>query len=259
MVISQILISSYKAERPPARFPNAFLKTVLNGSAISDENTSVSADFSGLRALTYKTYIFGYDRTLADLTRGYRIAYSEAFRSFGMPYDEALEPEYFSTPVDEIFQRYHKGCTCMFRDFMTMLVTIYDREVKENSRILPDASPCIRKLYARGCSLGIITDSYEQHVHEVLRENGLTKMFSSVVGIERMAVRRPHPYSVGLCLQELGSEAASAAVVSADPLDIQTGNNAGTVTILVDRGGRGEEACSPDYVVDSLADVPLVP
>ena len=205
----------------------------------------------------YKNYIFGFGRTLADLTRGYRLAYSQAFRSFGIPYEPSKEDEYFSTPVYDLFSKYRTGCACVFRDFMTQLITVYDRNVMQTSSVYPDVSPCVRKLYAGGCRMGIVTDSYEQHVHQILAEFGLDRMIPSVVGIDRMAVERPHPYSVSLCMRELGGSEGDTVLVSSDPMDILTGGNAGIDTVLLDRNGATVPgSCSPTHVIGSLLELP---
>ncbi len=202
--------------------------------------------------MVYTTYIFDFGSAVADLTRGYRIAYSETFRHFGMPFDPSLENEYYSTPPDILFGRYHRGCTCMYRDFITMLMSIYDRNVISGTSIRKDAAGCIAVLGNAGCRLGIVSDSYEQHIRQILKEYGLEKAFGSIVGAERMALKRPHPYCIDLCLNEMGAGRTETLIVSSDPKDIEAGRKAGVDTALVDRDGTIGPDCAPTHYLNRL-------
>ena len=208
--------------------------------------------------MVYQNYIFDFGSTVADLTNGYRIAYTTAFQHFDMPFDVSKEKEYYGMPLDVLFSKYHRGCTCMYRDFVTMLMSTYDRNVIAGTTIYADAGRCIAMLHGIGCRLGIVSDSYEQHIHQILGEFGLGKMFSSVVGAERMALRRPHPYCLDLCLREMGSERTNTLVVSSNPKDIEMGRQAGVDTAFIDRGGAIGPDCEPTYYLETLDRLPFV-
>ncbi len=207
----------------------------------------------------YASYIFDFDNTLADTSRGYRIAYSVSFREFGLPYDPSRYDEYIRTPLYELFEKYYPGCSCRYRDFAALVMSTYDRNYKNTAELFPDAVRCLRQLAARGARLGIVSNSYEQHIRSILHEEGLERCFSSVVGLERMALEKPNPYGVQLCLREMGAPASSCLLVGDSPNDILAGHNAGVDTALLDRNGVvGPDECGPKYLLASLLDVLLL-
>ena len=204
----------------------------------------------------YSCYIFDFDNTLADTSRGYRIAYSVSFKEFGLPYNPNKYAEYIRTPLYDLFAQYYPGCTCRYRDFASLVLNTYDRTYKDTAEMFPDAVDCLRALAARGARLGIVSNSYEQHIRAILHEFGLEDLFTSIVGLERMAIQKPHPYAVDLCLREMGAPRTSTLLIGDSPNDILAGHNARIATALIDRDGVvGPDECGPDYIMASFREL----
>jgi phosphoglycolate phosphatase-like HAD superfamily hydrolase len=204
----------------------------------------------------YTDYIFDFDNTLADTSRGYRLAFSVSFREFGLPYDPAKYDEYIRTPLSQLFEKYCRGCTCRYRDFAAMVMSTYDRNYKDAAEMFPDAVACIKALAFRGARLGIVSNSYEQHIRTILREHGLEDCFVSIVGLERMALQKPNPYGFQLCVREMDAPLNSTLAVGDSPDDIYAARNAGLDTALIDRNGVIGPGCGPKYLLASLLEVP---
>ena len=97
-----------------------------------------------------------------------------------------------------------------------------------------------------------IADTDEEHIRRILSNFGLEEAFMSIVGQDRAVLQRPHPYSVDLCMREMGADRHSTLLVSSSPLDIETGRNAGIATVLLDRDGSIGTSCGPDFYISSL-------
>lgn len=208
--------------------------------------------------MVYQNYIFDFGSTIADLTMGYRVAYTATFQQFEMPFDVSRETEYYDTPLEVLFGRYHRGCTCMYRDFVTMLMSTYDRNMMAGTTVHKDAVRCVGALHMTGRRIGTVSDSYEQHIRQILGEHGMEHVFCSIVGAERMAVRRPHPYCLDLCLKEMGSSRKETLFISSNPKDIEMGRNAGIDTALLDRNGEANPDCGPTYYLETLDRLPFI-
>ena len=201
---------------------------------------------------SFESYVFDFGNTFVDLRSGYMSTFSTVFGQFGMPYDPSKVCEYADTPLDQLFSRYHTGCVCEFRDFVSMTLAVYERNMRTSARLYADSVPCLAFLKACGCKLGIVSCSYEEHIRKILSEFDLEDAFTSIVGQDRAVLQRPNPYSISLCMREMDADPRSTLVVSSSPLDIETGRNAGIATALLDRDGSLGTSCGPDYYISSL-------
>ena len=205
---------------------------------------------------SFESYVFDFGNTFVDLRSGYMSTFSTVFGQFGMPYDPSKVCEYADTPLDQLFSRYHTGCVCEFRDFVSMTLASYERNMMTSARLYGDAPVCLQRLLSCGCKLGIVSRSYEEHIRGILSNFNLEDAFCSIVGQDRAVLQRPHPYSIDLCMREMGAERHSTLLVSSSPLDIETGRNAGIATALLDRDGSAGTSCGPDFYITSLAQLP---
>lgn len=203
----------------------------------------------------YEYIVFDFGNTFADLRAGYQSTFSAVFEKFNMDYDPAKVSEYADVPLDKLFADYHTGCTCRYRDFVTMTLATYERNMFTSARLYGDAPDTLRFLMADGRRMGIVSRSYEEHIRRILSQFRIEDMFCSIVGQDRAIMERPNPYSIELCMREMGAEKHSTLVVSSSPLDIETGKNAGVATALLDRDGSIDDSCGPDYKLHSLLEL----
>lgn len=199
-----------------------------------------------------RNFVFDISGTVADLTGGYRVAYSAAFRELGMQFDPEQTQRYMGMPVSDVFTENNRGCTCMYRDFATMVIATYDRNVRSTAASYPDVRGCLAALSAEGCGIGALTTGYELHAAAILDELGISDMFASVVGVERTAVQRPHPYSLELCMRELGAARCTVTFVTASEEGVEMGKRAGVRTVLLDRSGTVGPGSGPDRYINGL-------
>lgn len=201
----------------------------------------------------FESYVFDFGNTFVDLRDGYSSTFSAVFGQFGIPYDPSKVTEYADLPLDQLFSKYHTGCTCEFRDFVTMTLASYERNMRTAARLYGDAPECLEFLGSCHCRLGIVSRSYEEHIRTILSSFGLEGAFSSIVGQDRAVLQRPNPYSIHLCMSEMDASPQDTLLVSSSPLDIETGHNAGIATALLDRDGSIGTSCGPDFYITSLS------
>ncbi|MCQ2069968.1 MAG: HAD family hydrolase [archaeon] len=175
----------------------------------------------------YRYVLFDFESSIADLTECHRAAFSKSFKEFGMEYDNSRLEEYIRTPLEVLFEKYQKGCTCRFRDFVIITVAEFDSCLEGRAAIREGVVERLHGLKDSGAVLGTISECSEDQVRRVLSRHGIADMFSSVVGIERMAIRRPEAYPVNIALKEMGAIREDAVFVSGEERDWIAATKAG--------------------------------
>ena len=164
--------------------------------------------------MQYRTYILDVEGVLADLSGCYSKAFSSAFAEFGIPFETERLEEYVSTPLDVLFSRYFKGCTCRYRDFVTKFMGEFDRAFASGFVVDEDAAAKVKELHSQGAGIGAVSDLFEMYVRAILSSAGVEDCVDRILSAERMAVPRPDPYCLNTLMREMGAEAGSAVLVA---------------------------------------------
>jgi phosphoglycolate phosphatase-like HAD superfamily hydrolase len=200
----------------------------------------------------YGFYIFDLDNTLVDSRKGYEEAFMTGFREFGIPYDPALYHEYIRTPLELIFAEYYPNSPCMYRDFFSLIITTYERTCLNGVGLFPDAERCLDRLAAEGCGLGIVSNSFTAQICQILERLGIDDMFSSVVGFDRVAMPKPDPEPVLLCIKEMGSPPDDTIFIGDSDDDIIAGKRAGLFSVMISRRGNAAPFEECDLCIESM-------
>ena len=201
----------------------------------------------------YGFYIFDLDNTLVDSRKGYEEAFKTAFQEFGIPYDPSLYSEYIRTPLNIIFSRHHPGSPSMYKDFVSAVISTYERTCLNGVELFPDAGRCLRRLSDAGCVLGIVSNSYTAQICEILERLRIVGMFASVVGQDRVAFAKPDPEPVLLCMSEMDAHSPPDCVMVGDSVnDVFAGKGAGLFSVLINRRGETFPCSECDRLIESL-------
>lgn len=133
----------------------------------------------------------------------------------------------------------------------------WELDIADRAEVQPDALRLLEALAGAGCRLGVLTRNTQEGARRTLAAAGLARFFrpEAVLGRDD-AAPKPDPAGV-LHLLALWAGAPDDAVMVGDWIyDTQAGRNAGTATVLVDRGERAPTCASIDLRVDSLDAVP---
>ena len=201
--------------------------------------------------------IFNPCGTIFNLRPALESVFGSVFGTFGMDFRPERAYEYADTPIDILFSEINSGCTCRFRDFMTMTAAEFERFLPPSAELYPESLSVLDELKNGGCRLGLFTTLYAEQAERLISKFALGDYFASVVRLERFVIPRPNPIALKMCLSESEMKPEKTAIVSCFPTDIETGKNAGIVTILVQRDGEPEiGACEPDCIIRSLDEIP---
>ncbi|MCL2317642.1 MAG: HAD-IA family hydrolase [Methanomassiliicoccaceae archaeon] len=197
-------------------------------------------------------YIFDLDNTLVDSRKGYEEAFIIGFREFDMFYDPALYDEYIRSPLDLTFKRFYPNSPKKCKEFISTVMEAYDKSCINGVGLFPDAERCIERLIKEERTMGIVSNAYMSQINDVLRRLRIEKIFTSVVGRDRVAIAKPDPEPVLLCMKEMSASRDGSVMIGDSANDIRAGKGAGIFSILIDRLGEGPGDSECDALIASM-------
>jgi pyrophosphatase PpaX len=114
-------------------------------------------------------------------------------------------------------------------------------------------------LYQRGHPLGVVTSKGNMMMERGLKFIGADDYIEVAIGYDSVHIHKPDPFPVRAALEKLEYQASEAVFVGDSPHDINSGNDAGVITIAALWGPfrRDQlEPHNPTYVLDDIKDLP---
>ena len=135
---------------------------------------------------------------------------------------------------------------------------IYTACATEHTYLVDQAREALEHFYHAGVRQGLCTNKPVGVTRQILQKLDIAGFFSSVIGGDSTAGKKPDPLPLQTCLEQLGVPAAEALMVGDSGADVGAARAAGVPVILVPDGytGAPAESLGADFVVDSIADVP---
>lgn len=178
--------------------------------------------------MKYNTFIFDFDFTLADATKGIVESANYALdilrlpqkstdkirRTVGMTLKEA-----FSALTGETDDEAASDFVKYFK--------VKSQEVMTDSTILfPDTVATLEKLKKRGWKTAIVTNKDNYRIVEVLEKYGFRDLIDYIVGFEDVKEPKPSPEGVFKVIDALMSDKEKALYVGDSLIDANTAKNA---------------------------------
>ncbi|PRY95019.1 phosphoglycolate phosphatase [Hasllibacter halocynthiae] len=137
------------------------------------------------------------------------------------------------------------------------LLDRYEARIDERTTIYPGAMEAVDEMRGRGWRVGICTNKPEGLAETLLRRKGVRDRFDSLVGADRLAVRKPHPDHYALSVGEAGGDVARSLLVGDTETDRETARQAGVPCVLVAFGpeGRAVERMAPEALLNGYEDL----
>lgn len=217
-------------------------------------------------SLNVKLVLFDLDGTLVHTAPDLAYAANLMLRELGrpeQPYDRivdwigsgmgrlvkrALTGKMNGEPAPEVFERGLAG----FKQHYGEILTRY-------SRAVPGAVEVLDALAAGGFALGCVTNKPHAFARPLLDRLGLSKHMCIIVAGDTVAARKPDPLPVQYACEQVGVAAARAVMIGDSSSDMLAARAASVHSIAVTYGynhGQDMREFEPDFVVDSLAEVP---
>ena len=179
---------------------------------------------------TYQTYLFDFDYTLADSSKGIVMCYRNVLERHGHTgiSDGQIKRTIGKTLVDSFAILSGITDADTLETYRKEYVKEADKYMTANTRLFPETTEVLTKLKARGAKIGIISTKYRYRIMELLAHTLPEGTIDLIVGGEDVQTPKPSPEGVFLALNQLNSEKVSTLYIGDSTVDAETAQAAGT-------------------------------
>ena len=196
---------------------------------------------------TYQTYLFDFDYTLADSSKGIVMCYRNVLERHGHTgiSDEQIKRTIGKTLVDSFAILSGITDTDTLEIYRKEYVKEADKYMTANTRLFPETAEVLTRLKAQGAKIGIISTKYRYRIMELLGHALPQGTIDLIVGGEDVQTPKPSPEGVFIALEKLHTEKASTLYIGDSIVDAETAQAAGTdfAGVLHGTTTREELAC----------------
>lgn len=188
--------------------------------------------------MTYTTYLFDFDYTLADSSRGIVLCFQTVLRRHGYTEitDEAVKRTIGKTLEDSF--SILTGITDPAR--LATLRKEYGAEadvhMNVNTFLFEDALATLQTLKKQGARLGIISTKYRFRIQSFLQDKAPADLLDIIVGGEDVSQPKPHPEGVLYAIRQLNVSPEEVVYVGDSTVDAETAQAAGVAFAGVTNG-----------------------
>ena len=210
--------------------------------------------------MRYTTYLFDFDYTLADSSRGITLCFRHVLERNGYAgvTDEAIRRTIGKT-LEESFSIL-TGVTDP--DRLAAFKAEYRREadvyMTPNTRLFPETLRVLRTLKERGAKIGIISTKYRFRIHDTMDQHLPADFLDIVVGGEDVSRAKPDPEGLLYAIRQLGVKKKRVLYIGDSIVDAETAQAAGVDFAGVTHGvtTADELAAYPHRrIMDSLTEL----
>lgn len=177
----------------------------------------------------YHTYLFDFDYTLADSSKGIVICFRnvlERHRHTGIS-DEQIKRTIGKTLVDSFSILTGIGDEAILEEYRKEYVKEADRFMTANTHLFPETVSVLQALKEKGANIGIISTKYRYRIMELAKDNIPEGIIDLIVGGEDVKTAKPSPEGVFLALENLGTDKDTTLYIGDSIVDAETAQAAG--------------------------------
>lgn len=213
--------------------------------------------------MKYTAYLFDFDYTLADSSRGIVICFRHVLERHGHTgiSDKAIKRTIGKT-LEESFSIL-SGITDP--DILTAYKKEYVREadtyMTANTFLFPETATVLETLKNQGARIGIISTKYRYRIHETIDRHFPKDFFDVVIGGEDVKRAKPDPQGIKKAMQRLHCRKDETLYIGDSTVDAETARRAKVDFAGVLNGitTREELAAYPHrQILDNLSLLPLI-
>ena len=179
--------------------------------------------------MSYQAYLFDFDYTLADSSRGIVMCFRNVLEQHGYAdvTDDAICRTIGKT-LEESFSIL-TGITDADRlaDFKQQYRQEADIHMTRNTHLFPETLRVLRALKRRGARVGIISTKYRFRIHELLDQYLPADFLDIVVGGEDVSRAKPDPEGLLFAIGRLGIKKKHILYIGDSTVDAETAQAAG--------------------------------
>lgn len=178
---------------------------------------------------TYKAYLFDFDYTLADSSRGIVMCFRNVLAMHG---HDGISDESIKRTIGKTLEESFTILTGIddketLAAYRKEYVAQADRLMTANTVLFPETLDVLSRLKERGARIGIISTKYRYRIMELLGKKLPEGFLDIIVGGEDVKTPKPSPEGLTFAISHLGLEAADVLYCGDSTVDAETARNAG--------------------------------
>lgn len=214
-----------------------------------------------IHSIPVKAIVFDFNGTLAKLNIDFNkmrqevleLIYSYGVDAKDLPADHLLE---IINSAGEILKAKSGKNAKSFMRNAYEIIEQQEIQAAHNGELFVETKDLLLRLAAAGISTGVITRNCVEAIH--IEFPDISSYCRVVICRDHVENVKPHPDHLNKALQFLGSPARNSLMIGDHPLDIKTGQAAGTFTAGVLTGHFQEEdfrQAGAEIILDRAADI----
>lgn len=214
--------------------------------------------------MNYTTYLFDFDYTLADSSKGIVTCFRNVLTRHGYTgiTDETIKRTIGKTLEDSfaiLTGVTDKEQLISFRKEYSAESEIY---MNANTFFFPDTLPTLTALKAQGARIGIISTKYRHVITSFLNEHLPDGWFDLIIGAEDVKHHKPAPEGLLAAVARLNADLSETLYIGDSTIDAETALNAGIDFAGVTTGTTEREELEVfphKMVIGSLSELTPIP
>jgi len=210
--------------------------------------------------MSYNTYIFDFDYTLADATMGIVECVNFALNQMGLEQKncEEIRKTVGMTLRDIFFTLTGISDKQQTEVFFSHFMFMADRIITENTVLYPDAIDILTHLKKCDYKTAVVTTKVRYRVEEILSKFNIKDLVDYIVGYEDVKSPKPSPEGLQKAITHFGCDKETVLFIGDSLIDANAANNAGIDFAAVLTGTTTEEdfLALPNIIIaDSLTKI----
>ena len=208
----------------------------------------------------YRCYLFDFDYTLVDSTKGIVGCFQRTLREMGRPPLPAIAVRRtIGLPMAEaVGTLLETKDEAVIEDFIRRYQPYADRYMTPGTHFFPGAVAALTELRQQGAKIAIISSKTSHRIQEKLDRSKAAELIDFVIGCREVAEPKPSPEGIFQALERLGMPKEAALYTGDSLVDAQAAKAAGIAFAGVTTGttAADELARFPHVkIVSRLADL----
>lgn len=177
----------------------------------------------------YKAYIFDFDLTLADSSKGILICFKHTLSEFGypIPSDKEIYNTIGMTLVDAFDVLTGIPNNPQREEMRLVYVKKADEEMVRNTFFYDNTLAILQTLQNAGVKVGIVSTKFRYRIEDTFKYQGGSFPVDEIVGGEDVFNAKPSPDGLNLIIERLKVDRCDVLYIGDSYIDAETAQNAG--------------------------------
>ena len=201
----------------------------------------------------YNTYIFDFDYTLADSSKGIVLCFKHVLTEHG--YTNVSDDEIKRTIGMTLENSFNVLTGVADKEKLSIYVKEYvkkaDTCMTDNTILFPETAKVLKSLKGSGNKIGIVSTKFRYRIKEVLEREFDDELIDVVVGGEDVITHKPSPEGLFLAIDQLNSDKNNCLYIGDSTIDAAAAQAAGVDFYGVLNGATTREELSnfPNIII----------